>query len=326
MCSHTFNNYISESFILRMKHRIHSLISLYSKGFEDLIYLYYSQSFKIFNLLSYHVIYNIKKMKESVDKDYQLSKEECVLFVIPELNNFEVCVDTWDKSEFYTEYLNEVEEDVDDIEDYNDINMIYEDDEIMINGDNSKEICSPSSNREEDEENMITEKIEKNHPEMNDIEMKNQDFDEEEKEEEEEKNNNNNDDTSSDSTSSMSESETEDEELEYVEEEDYDNDSDIDISNHEMFYDEDNLTKAKNSIRQFVINSSYTIEDNYLYRYEYIISNVIYRYVRIHIYNNYKGIFNEPFLVRSINWLNCVTIPFQRLIWQPERKFLLLYH
>jgi len=312
--------------MIRVEHRIHSLISHFSQGLEDINYLYYSQSFKIFSLLYYHKIAKVQKIRETVNKDYQLSKEECVLFVIPELNNFKVCIDTWDQSEFYTEYLNGEEEDEEEEEGYNDIDMIYEDDENIINEDNSKEVSSsPSLNRGGDDDHK--EKIEGNPSEMEDIEMKDQEMIDDE--EEGEDNNNNNDDENDSSSDSEGEMEPEieykgniweDAELEMGEGE-HDNDGDLDISKHELLNDNDNLIAAHNHIRKFVINSAHTLADNFLYRYEYIISAVLNRYVKAHIYNNYKGIFNEPLLVRSISWLNCLTIPFQRLIWQPDRKF-----
>lgn len=313
----------SKGFMIRVEHRIHSLISHFSQGLEDINYLYYSQSFKIFSLLYYHKIAKVQKIRETVNKDYQLSKEECVLFVIPELNNFKVCIDTWDQSEFYTEYLNGEEEDEEEEEGYNDIDMIYEDDENIINEDNSKEVSSsPSLNRGGDDDHK--EKIEGNPSEMEDIEMKDQEMIDDE--EEGEDNNNNNDDENDSSSDSEGEMEPEieykgniweDAELEMGEGE-HDNDGDLDISKHELLNDNDNLIAAHNHIRKFVINSAHTLADNFLYRYEYIISAVLNRYVKAHIYNNYKGIFNEPLLVRSISWLNCLTIPFQRLIWQPD--------
>jgi len=313
------NDY-SGRFKILIEHRIHGLLFFYTKGFEDLIYLYYSYSFKTFTLLYYYRMFQILSKKGN---DYVLTKEECVLVEVPELNNYKVSIDTWDGSQFYSEYAKEIENDDDDYN-YNDMDMIYEEDQSM-NDDSIKEIYSPSKANKNDkmDVNVINEETEEKEKSTildEDVEMK------ENKEEEEEENI---DDEMIEKKSNVSSIESEIEEEEainieeyYIDTVDNDYDSDMDVQKCKSFEEDNKLEEVINHIKQFAINSSYTIDDHFLYRYECIICNVIYRHISAYIYNTFKGKYNEPYLARSINWFNCVTIPFQKLIWQPDRMFI----
>ncbi|ORX50308.1 hypothetical protein BCR36DRAFT_58220 [Piromyces finnis] len=244
--------------------------------------------------------------------------------IIPELNNFKVCIGTWDKSQFYSEYINEAEEEGDDNYNYNEMDVISEEDQ-SINGDSSKGFLSSSKVDMEDEVEIIklNEELEETkedvslneNVEMDDCIM------EEEKSIDEEMNKEDEDELNTSSDEGDAESIESSDIDEWISEISDDFDIDFDEKNYKIFEDEDKFSEAHNQIKQFVINSSYINDDHFLYRYEYIICNVIYRSISHHINSNVKGNFSSPCLVKSISYFNCVTIPFQKLIWQPERMF-----
>ncbi|ORX85316.1 hypothetical protein BCR32DRAFT_96230 [Anaeromyces robustus] len=177
----------------------------------------------------------------------------------------------------------------------------------------------------DEDENEGNEDNKKNEDENEDIEMKDSnenssdssnsesessdDNDDYIKEKDNEDNNSNSDDDSSIS------SEKENEKDKLISD---DYDSDMDEDKYETIADDDYVMGTKEFLKQFAINSSNIISDHFLYRYEAIISNVIYRHIKHVILKHNRGVFNQPCLVKSLAWYKCALIPFQKIIWQPN--------
>ncbi|KAL6625032.1 hypothetical protein U3516DRAFT_624402 [Neocallimastix sp. 'constans'] len=121
---------------------------------------------------------------------------------------------------------------------------------------------------------------------------------------------------SNDNYEDLDEKNEKEQESKIISNEDYDsdlNDDAYDINNNEQY-----MEKARKLIKQFTINSSYIIADHLLYRYETIVSKVIYRHLKAIIIKKYKGVYNQPCLVKSIEWYKRAIIPFQNIIYLPN--------
>ncbi|OUM62074.1 hypothetical protein PIROE2DRAFT_11724, partial [Piromyces sp. E2] len=245
-------------------------------------------------------------------RNYSLSEEERVLVKVPELNNFVVGFDYWDSSDFYKEYIEELEEETND-GNFND--MLYEEDcskteSSIVVDDKDSSMMDQTMNDEVDDVEMKDSKDDQD----NESNGMDDDTDNEEKD--------NNEDISSESSEDEGYEERMEEEKVVLGTISDDYDSDLNEDRFDVvFHGESILKYSKEFLKDFAINCSYINEDHLLYRYESIISNVINRHIQAIINQRYKGVFNKPCLVNSMSWYKCALIPFQNIIWLPN-----IYH
>jgi len=265
-------------------------------------------------------------MKENVDKNYKLTEKERIIVTIPEFHNIVVSIDDWDSSGFYKEYIEKLEEENDD----NFSDMLYEE-ENDINEDsfieNNENDTLPKEQKDEKDINKDVEMNTDEDSDSTDNEKSNLEDQKNEMNYELERTSNSDSEISNssgissrsgsnDNYEDLDEKNEKEQESKIISNEDYDsdlNDDAYDINNNEQY-----MEKARKLIKQFTINSSYIIADHLLYRYETIVSKVIYRHLKAIIIKKYKDVYNQPCLVKSIEWYKRAIIPFQNIIYLPN--------
>jgi len=278
--------------------------------FEDLIFFYYSQAFKRFIFFYYHRI--IYTDNDNEKRNHCLTEEDRFVVDVPELNNFVVGFDYWDPSDFYKEYIKELEEE-DNNDNFND--MLYEedcskaDDSIMVD---EKDSLMSKKMEVEDSSIEMSDSRDDQESELNEMDddMNN-----------EEDNNNEEIETDSSDDEGYFERIEEENENNGIMSDDYD--SDINEDRFETnIHEEQYIKYSKDFLKKFAINCSHINEDHILYRYESIISNIINRHIHTVISKRYKGIFNKPCLVNSMSWYKCSLVSFHNIIWLPNSNFI----